>query len=459
MINGDVSFWYADIGGLPKRRAPLAGNTTADICIVGAGYTGLWAAYYLKRNDPSLDILVIEKEFAGFGASGRNGGWLAGEFTWNRENYLKNGDKAALLEFERALNGSVDEVINVAEREGIDADILRVDLLDVACSSGQLARLEQRIKTDQSYGTPVEAARMIDAKETAARIDIANLHGAHLSSGVARVQPAKLVQGLARVVEQMGVRIVEGTTVTKISSKNVTTNKGHVSAPIILRATEGFTAGLEGQKREILPLNSAILVTEPLDQATWDTIGWQGHELLSDASHGYCYAQRTREGRIAMGGRGVPYRFGSKTDDGGETQSETIRQLREMLTRILPQTANVKIDHAWCGVMGVPRDWCASVGLDTDTGLGWSGGYVGIGVTTSNLAGRTLADLVLNPDSALCQLPWVNHKVRKWEPEPVRWLSVHGMYHLYHAADARERASQSSKTSRLARVADWLTGH
>jgi len=459
LINGNVSFWYADIGGLPPPRAPLSGNCTADVCIIGAGFTGLWAAYYLKRADPGLNIVIVEKEFAGFGASGRNGGWLSGGFGWNRETYLKQAPKAALGDFERALNTTVNEVISVAEAEGIDADIRRCDLLNVACSSAQMDRVIAEHAADRAFGMAPTAGRIIDAKTTGARIDIAGAKGAYLSHHVARIQPAKLVQGLARVVERMGVKIVEATTVQGFSKGQVTTDKGHVSAPVILRATEGFTANLKGQRREVLPLNSAIIVTEPLDRATWDAIGWQEHELLSDASHGYCYAQRTREGRIAMGGRGVPYRYGSKTDLRGETQGETIRQLREILTRLLPQTAQAKIDHAWCGVLGVPRDWCASVGFDPETGLGWAGGYVGLGVGTSNLAGRTLADLALGAGSDLTKLAWVNHKVRKWEPEPLRWLAVQGMYRLYHMADRRERAGRGVKTSRLAKLADRITGH
>jgi glycine/D-amino acid oxidase-like deaminating enzyme len=226
---------------------------------------------------------------------------------------------------------------------------------------------------------------------------------------------------------------------------------------VILRATEGFTATLPGLKRAWLPLNSAQIVTEPLPAALWDRIGWQGHEILGDFANAYCYCQRTREGRITVGARGVPYRLGSATDTNGEPDAETIRRLTAILHRHFPDTKGLRIDHAWCGVLGVPRDWCATVGFDRATGIGWAGGYVGVGVSTSNLAGRTLADLVTGRDSPLVTLPWVGRRVRRWEPEPARWLGVTGMYALLNAADRRE-ARLGGPPSRLASLGSWLAG-
>ena len=278
-----------------------------------------------------------------------------------------------------------------------------------------------------------------------------------LVGGVARIQPAKLVRGLAAAVERLGVRIVEDTEATGIAPGVVTTPHGAVRAPIILRATEGFTATLPGLRRDWLPLNSAQIVTEPLPDAVWAEIGWDGHEILGDFNNAYCYCQRTREGRIAVGGRGAPYRMGSRIDKDGAPGPETIRQLIAILHRHFPAARDARIDHAWCGVLGVPRDWCATVGLDRATGIGWAGGYVGVGVSTSNLAGRTLADLARRQDTALTRLPWVNRRVRRWEPEPLRWLGVQGMYRLLHMADARE-ARLGGPPSKLAALGAWLTG-
>jgi len=456
-MNGNISFWYADIGGVPGYRNGLPGNIDTDVCIVGAGFTGLWTAYYLKKADPSLRIAIVEKEFAGFGASGRNGGWLSGGFSWSREKYLKTSTRAGVIAMEKAMAGTVDEVIAVTEAEGIDADIVRTGNLQVATNKPQLDRLKEYYQEFSDWDN-ADRVDYLSAEECARKVNIRNVQGGVIKHGMARVQPAKLVRGLAAAVERLGVPIYEQTVVTTIEKGAVTTNRGTVRAPIIIRATEGFTAGISGHKRLWLPLNSALIVTEPLPEALWKEIGWEGRELLGDMAHAYCYAQRTREGRIAMGGRGVPYRFGSKTDVRGQTQDATIAQLRAILTRLLPQTKDLRIDHAWCGVLGVPRDWCTTAGLDKDSGIGWAGGYVGLGVSSSNLSGRTLCDLVLGRDTELTRLPWVNRSVRKWEPEPLRWLGVHSMYQLYRIADEREEAGLQH-TSRLAAIADRLTGH
>lgn len=457
-MNGNVSFWYADLGGLPEKRAALPGDREADICIIGAGYTGLWTAYYLKKADPSLSIVIVEREFAGFGGSGRNGGWLSGGFDWSREKYLQGSSREAVIAMQSAMAGTVDEVIRVAGSEGIEADIVRADNLVVATNAAQMGRLADDFRTMLAWEVSAQKIELISASEAAERVRIAGVQGGLVVRGMARVQPAKLARGLAEAVERLGVTIYEGTAVTAYRKGVVETERGTVRAPVILRATEGFTAGLPGHEREWLPLNSAQIVTEPLPDALWEEIGWRGHELLGEGAHAYCYAQRTREGRIAMGGRGVPYRFGSRTDVNGRTQDATIEQLHAILLRLFPKLKDVRIDHAWCGVLGVPRDWCTTAGFDAASGLGWAGGYVGLGVSSSNLAGRTLTDLVLKRDTELVRLPWVNRRVSRWEPEPMRWLGVHAMYQLYKVADRRE-AEGLGRTSRLARLADTLTGH
>ena len=452
---GDVSFWYADIGLPTARRAALAGDRTADVVIIGAGYTGLWTAYYLKQADPSLSVVVLEKDFAGFGASGRNGGWLSGGFAWNHERYAATSGPEPVRRMVRAMMGTVDEVIRVAEAEGIDADIRRCDEMMVATNPAQAARMQAETAHRAGWGEG-DRVYTIGPDEARARVAIPGALGGMIVEGVARIQPAKLVRGLADAVERLGVVICEGSEVTAINQGCVRTAQGSLRAPIILRCTEGFTATLPGHRREWLPLNSAQIVTEPLSPEIWAQIGWDGHEILGDFNNTYCYCQRTREGRITVGARGIPYRFGSKPDQNGRPDAETVRRLTGILHQHFPAARQARIDHAWCGVLGVPRDWCATVGLDRKTGIGWAGGYVGVGVSTSNLAGRTLADLTLARDTELTDLPWVNRRVRAWEPEPLRWLGVRSMYGLYAAADRRE--TEGGGPSRLAQLGNWLTG-
>lgn len=453
---GDVSFWYADIGLPETRRPTLAGDTSVDVAIIGAGFTGLWSAYYLKKAQPDLKVLVIEKEFAGFGASGRNGGWCMGTFAWDHERYARSTSREAVLDMATHLRGTVAEILAVCAAEGIDADILPTEELMIASNPAQMARLKAELAHRHAWGE-VDRVRELTSQEVQQRITIPGVTGALEIANMARVQPAKLVRGLAKAVEGLGVRIVEDTEVLSYTSGEVVTVKGTVKAPIILRGTEGFTATLKGHKRDWLPLNSAQIATAVLPPEVWAKIGWEGHELIGDLNNSYCYCQRTREGRITVGARGVPYKFGSGMDNNGAPDAETIRRLTAILRRYFPAAVDYPIEHAWCGVIGVPRDWCATVGFDKATGLGWAGGYVGVGVSTSNLAGRTLADLALGRDTAITRLPWVNRRVRNWEPEPFRWLGVHTMYTLLRIADRREE-QLGIPPSKFAKFGNWLTG-
>ncbi|WP_406415215.1 NAD(P)/FAD-dependent oxidoreductase [Streptomyces sp. NBC_01614] len=458
-VNGAISFWYAH-DGLPSVREPLAGDTSADVVIVGGGYTGLWTAYYLKKAVPFLRITVLEQKFCGYGASGRNGGWLYNGIA-GRDRYAKLHGHEAAVRLQRAMNDTVDEVVRAAAEEGIDADIHKGGVLEVARTPAQLARLKEFHAHELSYGE--KDRELYGARETAERIRVADAVGSTWTPHGARLHPVKLVKGLAAAVEALGVTIHELTPVTEIRPKHAVTPYGTVRAPYVLRCTEGFTAGLKGQRRTWLPMNSSMIATEPLSPEQWESVGWAGLETLGDMAHAYMYAQRTADGRIALGGRGVPYRFGSRTDNDGRTQPETIEALREVLVGFFPALAGVRVDHAWSGVLGVPRDWCATVTLDRSTGIGWAGGYVGSGVATANLAARTLRDLVQldsgqGLQTELIDLPWVGHKVRKWEPEPFRWLGVQGLYATYRAADRRERVSGAGESSRLARVADRVAG-
>jgi len=253
------------------------------------------------------------------------------------------------------------------------------------------------------------------------------------------------------------VQIYEESPVTEVSQGRAVTMSGTVSAPIVLRATEAFTAALPGLRRRWLPMNSSMIATDPISPELWASIGWDGRETVGDAAHGFFYGQRTVDDRIAIGGRSVPYRYGSRTDVRGRVPERAIRQLSQVLHDVLPQVRDVPIAHGWCGVLAVPRDWAASVVLDRATGLGWAGGYAGHGVTATNLAGRTLADLVLDQRTPLTELPWVGHRSRNWEPEPMRWLGVRGLYVAYGLADRHEAGGRAT-TSPIARIADAITG-
>lgn len=451
VLNGGLSHWWQELG-IPKQLGSLDHDLHADVCIVGAGLTGLWAAHYLAEADPGLNIVILEAEFAGFGASGRNGGWLSAELAGSRATYARGpGGEAAVDSLEELLTDSVDVVIDFCRDHAVDADVVKSGVLHAATSAAQLARIEGVL----SAGSAAQRQRLqrLTASETQGRIAVAGAMGGLFDPQCARVQPAKLVRGLVDVVRKQGVVIYEQTRVLRVESGKAHADHGVVRAPVILRCTEGYTARLPGERRTWLPMNSAMIVTEPLGPQTWSALKWEGRELLGDAANAYFYAQRTADDRVALGGRGVPYRFGSRTDVDGQTQARTITSLRETLARTFPILADAPLSRAWCGVLAVPRDWCASVSLDPRTGLGHAGGYIGSGLTATNLAGRTLRDLVLREKSPLVELPWTNRSVRSWEPEPLRWLGVKSMYALYRAADNRE-SHGLVQPSRLAKIAD-----
>lgn len=462
--NGAVSFWFRETG-IPERRAALPGSADYDVCVVGAGYTGLWTAYYLKKEQPDLRVAVVEREFAGFGASGRNGGWLSAEFAGSRERYAQSHGKSSMIALQRAMMETINEVVSVAGAEGIDADIVRGGMRLVATNAAQQERLVEEIEYLQEWGYWPDDIHLLD-NDHEPRLSVADAVASAYSPHAARIQPAKLVIGLARAVEDLGVAVFEGTTVQEIRPRqgaaarpSVVTDHGTVYADHVVRATEGFTSTLRGQRREWLPMNSSMIATEPIPAELWEKIGWEGREVLGDSAHSYVYAQRTADDRIAIGGRGVPHRFGSAQDRDGSTQPQAIAELWRALTRMFPDVADVPIEHAWSGVLGVPRDWCPTVHLETDTGLGWAGGYMGSGVATSNLAGRTLRDLILRRETDLTRLPWVGHQVRGWEPEPLRRMGTQMVYGLYRTADRREsKAEDKGHTSRFAGIAARIAG-
>jgi glycine/D-amino acid oxidase-like deaminating enzyme len=464
-----ISHWFSQLDPPPASRPALSGSRTADVCIVGAGFTGLWTAYELRRAEPSLDVVVLEAEIAGFGASGRNGGWVVGELAGAPETWARRGGRDAVLAQARAIRATVDEVGAAVTREGIECDFAKGGSLHVAQTALELERLREHAAAEESWGLGgPDGPVLLDAAAISERIAVAGALGGRWSPHCARVQPARLARGLADAAERAGATIHERTRVTKIEAGArggpvgapglavAHTPVGSVSARIVVRATEGYTARLRGLRRALVPLNSAMIATEPLDADTWAKIGWERAECLLDGRHRYVYLQRTGDGRIAIGGRGVPYRFGSRTDREGPLPAETARELRARLVELFPSLREVGIAAGWHGVLGVPRDWTPGVGLNRSTGLAWAGGYVGEGVAAANLAGRTLRDLILGRRTELTGLPWVGPPARPWEPEPLRFAGVRAVNALMAAADRRER--RTGRPALAARLANVVAG-
>jgi glycine/D-amino acid oxidase-like deaminating enzyme len=426
------------------------------VCIVGGGFTGLWTAYELCRARPELEVVVLEAERVGFGASGRNGGWVFGKLSGSVAAWRRRGGPEGPRKMAQAIDATVEEIGAVVEREEIACDWQHSGTLTVAQTDPQLARLRAMLEATRGAVGDDTPWRLLSASELAARVVVSNGLGALFSPHCARVQPARLTTGLAAAAERAGATIYESTPVTEITPRTAKTQTGEVSARYVIRATEGYTANLPHSRRTLLPLNSAMIVTERLDDSTWAAIGWDAAETMLDGCHLYTYSQRTADGRIAIGGRGVPYRFGSKTDREGPVPARTVSELGQRLASLFPQLSDVGVARSWHGVLGVSRDWCPTVGLDYATGIGWAGGYAGEGVAASNLAARTLRDLILGEDTELTRLPWVGHPARNWEPEPFRYLGANGIYTLYSLADRRELAT--GRGSVIATIANKIAG-
>ncbi len=449
------SFWLDQLSPTTPRP-PLRGDRTADVCIVGGGFTGLWTAYELRRADPNLEVVVLEARHIGFGASGRNGGWVLGALSGSPAAWRSRGGPGGPRAMVGAIQATVGEIGAVVEREGIQCDWKQGGSLTVAQTEIQLERLRVRAAAEREVVGEDLAWQLLDGDQLRSRVAVHGGRGALYTQHCARVQPAKLVQGLAVAAEEAGATLYEATPVTDVAPGVAHAAGATVRARYVLRATEGYTADLSGHHRELLPMNSAMIVTEPLDAASWSQLGWEDAETLLDGSHLYTYSQRTADGRIAIGGRGVPYRFGSRTDREGPVPPVTVSELTERLQALFPSLGGVGVARAWHGVLGVSRDWCPAVGLDPATGLGFAGGYAGEGVAASNLAARTLRDLVLGQDSQLTRLPWVGRRARDWEPEPLRFIGARGIYSLYRRADRRELIR--GRKSPLAGLADRLSG-
>jgi len=430
------SLWLEGIEGPLAPRPSLAGDRDYDVAIVGGGFTGLWTAYYLKTLQPDLRVAVIEREIAGYGPSGRNGGWAIGGLVGSPSAYGVAGER-----LERALRvtyAAIDEIGAVAAREQIDCGFRKSGALTIATSAPQWRRLRasQAGGTSASHGTP--ASTLLSATEAQALAAVPALHGARLTPHAARINPARLVRGLAAACERHGVTIHERTAALAIEPGRVRCAGGTVRAEVVIGATESYTTQLPGARLRYLPLYSLMIATEPLDEHAWSELGWEDGLLIDDAHYLFFYAQRTTDGRIAIGGRGAPYRLRSPIDERNERDEHVRARLLATLRRAFPAAAGARVTHHWGGPLAAPRDWSMGVRFDRRSGLGAAGGYTGHGVVASNISGATLADLILGRESALAAMPWVGHRSRRWEPEPLRFLASRAIVRTLGSADRHE---------------------
>ncbi len=451
-----LSYWHDTVDDDLTPRAPLLGDTDADVAIIGGGLTGLWTAWYLLERDPGLRIVVLEKEIAGFGASGRNGGWCSALFPRSTASLERTHGREAALAMRRAMIDTVDEVGRAAADAGIECDFVKGGTIAYARSGTQLAAARAEVDEAARYG--VDAIELWGAD----RVGASRALGASFDPNCARLHPAKLVRGLARALEARGVRLFEQTEVLDWSTGSVTTTAGTVRCETVVVALEGYAATMPKTRRQVLPLYSLMIATEPLPDAVWDELQLEHGRTFTDFRHLLVYGQRTADNRFAFGGRGAGYHWGSRIEAGFDRVPRVFEHLRRTLGELFPAIdaalpADGGVTHRWGGPLGVARDWHAAATFDPATRIAWAGGYVGDGLSTTNLAGRTLADLITGRDSALVRLPWVNHRSPRWEPEPLRFLGANAGLVATTLADVEERVTRHP--SLIARIVAPLTGH
>ena len=441
-----LSFWHDSIPGSLLPRPSLENDTEVDIAIAGAGYTGLWTAYYLKKLNPALSIAVIESEIAGFGASGRNGGWCS--------SYLSGIEKAlaqpdlvdAAIRLQRLLFDTVKEVGRITELESIDCHFDQAGQVEAAILPAQLNRVREDVNFMHGLGFGEQDFRWLTAQQLRDHINIDNALGGMFMSHCAAIHPARLARGLADVVEGQGVRIFEQTPVLKLDQDGLTTAGGRVKAGATVLATEGYTRTIKGLERKLIPIHSMMIATEPLSELQLEQTGLQQRYTFNNRDHLTTYGQLTADRRIAFGCRGS-YFYGSEIRSHFDPADSEFDLIWEVLLKFFPTLRGSRYTHAWGGAMGVSRTMNPAVCFNREKQFGWAGGYFGNGVGASNLAGRTMADLILERDTDRVHTPWVNPDREReldkklWEIEPVRWLGINSRARLMHLADRAESSN------------------
>jgi glycine/D-amino acid oxidase-like deaminating enzyme len=439
------SFWLETSGEELLPRASLPGPAEADVAILGAGFTGLWTAYYLLSQEPSLRVVVLEADIAGFGASGRNGAWCSSGFPVSPGELQRRFGREAARELLIEMRGAVEEVDRVATAEEIDAQYFRGGQLRVARGPSQLPGIQEAYESLCRLGLE-DGVRLLDADETAGRVRITGARGALFNPHCATIHPARLARGLARAVERLGGEIFERTPVTDYeeggengSGPRLVTDSGEVRARTLVLAGEAYLARLRKLRRQLLPIYSLIVLTEPLSEERWAGIGWEGRECVASNRYTVDYLSRTQDGRILFGGRG------------------THQLLRSTARDWFPALEGARFTHAWGGPLAVPRDWMPTMSYDPSQGVATARGYTGQGVATANLSGRTLADLILGRDTSITRLPTVDHEQRPWEPEPLRWLGARYVQRGLMRVDDRAERTEEPPTGKT--LAERLGKH
>lgn len=412
--------------GLPAP--PLEGAETADVLIVGGGYTGMWSAFFLTQASPGIRVTLLERDECGAGPSGRNGGFASG--WWDELPALIHsfGAKGALAAC-RAVGRSVHAIGDWCEQHGVDAWFNHKGYLQVATSPSQENAWNEAVSAARLLGVEEEFLAL-SADEVRKRCASPVFGGGALMRDGATVQPARLARGLRRVLLERGVRIHEHSPVRRLQRNSTAvaiTQRGTVRAEQVILAVNAWATGWPGLRGLLVTWGSHMVLTAPAPEPLKE-LGWNG-ECISDGRTALHYFRTTPDGRVAFGGGGgrAPWlgRLGPKVDQDPASIARTARGLR----RIFPSLAGVPLEAAWGGPIDVSPTHLPFYGTLRPGNVHFGIGYTGNGVAPSHLGGQILASLALRRQDEMTELPIVGHRPRRFPPEPFRSIGGHVVRH------------------------------
>lgn len=420
------SYWH-DLHTLGPVTEPVAGDTTADLVVVGAGFTGLWTAVEAKRRDPSRDVVLLDAQHVGFGATGRNGGFISDSVTHGLSHGLAlwPEEVPALLDLGRGNLAALAEDVREA---GIDAALSLVGKTIVATSEHQARTFASLTDLLVRHG---EDAVLLDAAGVRADVDSPTYRaGVRVRTGGGVLDPVALAVGLRDWALRLGVRVHERTPVLDVDGATVVTPGGRIRARQVALATNAFRNPLKRLRKYVVPVYDHVLVTEPLSEGQWAELGWRERQGVTDAGNQFHYYRPLPDGRILWGGYDAVYYFGSRTDAGREQRDASHRLLAQHFRETFPQLRDVRFTHRWAGLIDTSSRFTPFVGTDRSRSVGHALGFTGLGVAYSRLAAGVLLDALAGAPVP----PFLGDRPVPFPPEPARFLGVQAT----RAALARE---------------------
>ncbi|MHB1252474.1 MAG: NAD(P)/FAD-dependent oxidoreductase, partial [Acidimicrobiales bacterium] len=432
--------WWLDSDPLePASHSALIGDIGADLCVIGAGYTGLWTALLAKERDPERTVVVVEQYETGAGASGRNGGFCSASLTHGFANGMARFAHE-MATIERLGRENLDQIEDTIRRYDIECDWERTGELRVAVAPWQFTDMAEEARLRNEMGDNVV---VLDREQVQARVHSPLYVGAlYDSDGTALVDPARLVWGLEKACLSLGVKIFENSKVEWLEDVDdavrVHTPYGAVTAGRVALATNVFPSLVRKARKYVVPVFDYQIVTEPLTPEQLESIGWQGREGIADAGNQFHYYRLTQDGSILWGGYDAIYNFRGKVQRNYEFNAETYATLAAHFLKTFPQLVGIKFTHAWGGAIDTCTRFSPFWGTSHRGKVAYVLGFTGLGVASTRFGAATMLDLLDGLQTERTALSMVQKKPLPFPPEPFRWIFIRITQAAIKNADARE---------------------